>query len=416
MLEYMNKKVLIISGIIALVALTYTVSYNMAIRKFNNVISGINERQSMYNKISDIDQIIRQEYIGDIDENMLQEELAKGYINGLYNTDCNYLTPNEYKMYLAEKSGKTIDIGATFVKSLDSNIEITSIFEGSAAANANLKVGDIITKINGKDVSNIGFDKAIKLLQGNNNNKIDIDLYRNNSDIKQFSVTLQISQYQNSHILSRLINNNIGYINILNFANGSANEFYNVFDTLQYQGAQGFIIDLRDTAYGEISNVAELLDKILPAGDLISIVNKTGESKVVYKSGDEEINVPINILINNNTKGAAEIFASAFKDYSKGLIIGEPTAGKAFEIKSFPLSDGSALCIPIANYTTPKSGILTNSGLAPDFIINMSTDDKYKLQRYSLSDESDIQLKEAINKLPIPEKSDSNDNNNLDED
>lgn len=402
----MNKRIIVLSGTIVLMAITaavtYSFSYRHAMKKFNNMVAGINERHAMYNKLGDIDQVIRQEYIDEIDEAYLKESLCNGYINGLKDSSCEYLTSAEYKLCLANRAGKTVNSGIDIIKNECGYIEVINVANESAAQEAGIKVGDIILKINNIDVKELSYTKCVRNLTGSIGSHISLSITRPSNINEKSNIDLNLKKYQGNPIDHHMINENVGYLAIHKFTNESVQSFYNAIDELQYQGAQGFIIDIRNNNIGDINNVAKILDKILPAGDIISKIDKASESKILYTSSDEEFSLPIAILINNETIGAAEIFASAIKDYNKGTIIGENTKGQTVENKIVPLSDGTAVNLPIAHYVTPNSGIITNVGLAPNIYIEMPIEAKYRLERRNLNVEDDNQLQEAIKTLNIP--------------
>lgn len=379
------------------VAVTYNIAFNVAMSHFNQKVAGINERQAMFNKLSDVDQSIRQDYVGTIDEKLLQESLCNGYIRGLTDAYSLYMPEEVYKIYNAFENGKSFNIGVTTIQNSKGQIEIVDVQPQSPAESAGIKKGDIILKINNYDTSTVKYEESLIKLNGTPGSKINICLLREQSETIKITVTC--SKVEMNNIDYSIINNKVGYISIYRFDSLLPKKFEEAISELKNQGAESYIIDLRNNFFGNIEYSAKVLDCLLPAGDLISTVDKNGESKLLYTSGDSSMDLKFVVLVNKHTSGASEIFASAVKDYGAAKIIGESTAGKTTCNKVIPISDGSAILFPIAHYVTKDSVILTGVGLLPDKVITMPGDKKDLLIRRNLKLEDDNQVQGALKEL-----------------
>lgn len=394
---FKSKKFIIcmsVTLIAVVIAITYAVGYNAAMNRFNKVLSEVNERQIMYAKLSEVDQVVRQNYLGQIDEEKLRESMCSGYISGIDQYYAEYLDAEEYKSYSDLKSSKYSDIGIQSINT-NGNIEVVAVVDSSPAQKADIQKGDIITAIDSKSVKDIGYDKSILLLSKAIGSKTQIDFIRNSEENKTVEVTHE-SYQKNPVTYTMLENNTIGKITISEFSSESVSAFDHAVSELKNNSAQSFILDLRNCKGNEITYAAQILDKILPDGALISTVDKNGESNVLYTSNAMEFQYPIAVLVNSGTSGAGELVASAIKDYQKGEVIGQTTAGNTTLKKDYPLSDGSAIIIDIAHYTTKSGNIITNVGVTPTKEVELSSEKRALLDRNNLSINDDDQVQSAI--------------------
>ncbi len=390
-----------ISLIAVIVAVTYSVAYNIAMSQFNKKVAGVNERQAMFDKLSDVDQTVRQDYIGKIDESKLQESLCEGYIEGLPDSYSLYMSDEVYKLYTEIESGKSFNIGVTTILNDKKQNEIVYVLPGSPAEKAGLLKGDVISKINNFVCESSNYEESLLRLTGTQGKNIDLRILRKQgaNQIDDIKVTVTCEKTEMMDIEYSLLKDNIGYISIYNFDSLVTKKFENSLNDLHNQGAQNYIIDLRNNLFGKMEYSAQLLDYLLPSGDLISTINKDGEKKLVYSSSGSMVSSKFVVLVNSNTSGSGEIFASAMRDYNAAKIIGENTTGRTTYNKVFRRSDNSAVLIPTAHYVTNKSGILTGIGLLPDKVVVMPTSSRELLDRRSLNLSDDVQVQEAIKEL-----------------
>lgn len=400
-----EHKVALICFTISVIAITATVTYaiafNVAMSNFNQKIAGVNERQSMFKKLSEVDQAVRQDYIGKIDEKVLQESLCNGYIDGLPDSYSFYMSEELYKMYSAIEAGKAFNIGVTIMENSSGQIEVIDVQDASPAQNAGIQKGDVLLKIDNVTIDSDSYKEALIRLTGTPGTVLNIQLLRNQDvarpETLKVSVTCAKTTIKN--IGYSMINNKVGHISIYRFDDLILKNFEAAMADLNSQGAESYIIDLRNNFIGKMEYSAQVLDYLLPSGDLISILDKDGQQKLIYSSGASSVNSKFTVLINSNTSGAGEIFASAMKDYNAAKIIGERASGKTTSDKVVSLSDGSAVLLPVAHYVTKNSGILTGVGLIPDQVVTLSTTDRTLLDIGELALDKDIQVQEALKEL-----------------
>lgn len=406
----MSKRVsigMVIALMAVTAAVTFPVSYQMAMNQFNQTVADVNERQEMYDKLATVDQRVRQNYLGEIDEAKLRDGMCEGYLAGLQDGQSGYLTAEQYQAYLKGEQEQTVGIGVHTIRDPDGNLEVVEVIPASPAEQEGLQKGDVIIAIDGKEVKRLGYHESVAKLRGDAGSKIALDLLRLEqpeqeeaaSHLSTVQITLTRASYQENAVSYRLIDADVGYVAISSFAPKTAEQFSSAVNALLEQGARGFVFDVRSCTGDSVESAAKMLDILLPAGNLIGSMDKKGEKQFLYDSDAKELNLPMSVVINSGSYGAAELFASAIKDYHKGILVGETTAGQGSEQKVFPLADGSAIRLTVGNYITPESGVFTGVGIQPEREIVLSEAQRALLDRHSLDEAEDAQLLAAITAL-----------------
>lgn len=400
----MNKRVLI-SGAIVLAALTatvtYTVTFKVAMNKFNQVVSEVNERQAMYQKLSDIDQTIRQDYIGEIDEDKINDGIAKGYISGLDNSEVIYKNKEDYKSYTTANDEKATYIGIDHCEDEQGYIKVLNVWSNSPAEREDIKSGDRIVSISNIDLKSLGYENASNMLFGKSNAKVNLRIKRTNENNEEVEIdkSIILPKKNTNTVQYEIIEDNIGYIRIPMFLENTRNDFEEAVEKLKSDAVSGFVVDLRGCKSNNYENMVSLADTILPEGDMVNTVDRDGNKEVRYKTTSGEFDYPLEFLVDNRTAGAAEIFASAIKDYRKASVIGEKTKGRCQRIRSVQLSDGSGIAFPIAYYTTSVNDQINGNGVQPNIEVKMSSEQSELLMSRALKLSDDPQVSEAIKQL-----------------
>ncbi|XOQ48044.1 MAG: Carboxy-terminal processing protease CtpA [Eubacteriales bacterium] len=395
---------------VALVAVTASITvsltYVYAMKSFNSKVADINERQAMYTKLSEIDQKTRQVYIGSVNEKELNDGICAGYAAGLGNAQAKYLSAEKYKAYLNSSSEKSVGVGIKTVQDKDGNMEVIEVTPGSPAEKSGIKKGDTVVSVDDKEVIRLTYGDALNKLDGVAGSTVKLGILRQeNTEQKAeakaslLSITVTRAEYAEQTLTSSMINGNVAYLKIAAFTDSNAEQFNNLLAARIKEGAFGIVIDLRSNSGGSIRGMAEMLDTLLPAGNTVSYKDKTGKVTVQYTSGPNTVNLPISVIVNRNTFGAAEIFAADIKDYKRGLLVGEKTAGLGTKDEVKPLSDGSAIILPVANYLTLNGEIFTGKGIDVDIQKELTSEQEALLVRNQLKAEQDPQLQAAVSAL-----------------
>lgn len=404
-------------------AVTVSLTYDYAMKNFNAKMADVNERQAMYTKLSEMDQKARQEYIGTVDETALNDGICAGYLAGLGDAQAKYLSAEKYKEYLGANKQKSVGVGIKTVRDADGNMEVIQVMPNSPAEKSGIKKGDTIVSVDDKEVLRLTYGDALNKLDGLVGSKVKLGILRGDSASSAassssstaseassgsgqaavkadlLSITVTRGEYVEQTVTSSMINGNIAYLKISEFSDSNAAQFSSALTARMKAGAAGIIIDLRNNSGGSVKGMAAMLDLLLPAGNTVSYKDKSGKVTVEYRSDSNAVSLPVSVLVNQNTLGAAEIFASDIKDYKKGLLVGEKTAGYGTKDEVVPLSDGSAMILSVANYLTLNGAVFNGHGIDVDIEKKLTDTQQNLLNKDSLPGEQDPQLQTAISAL-----------------
>lgn len=405
----MNRKLswgAIIAIVAIAVAITVSLTYVYAMRIFNSKVADINERQAMYTKLSEIDQKTRQKYIGKIDETVLNDGICAGYVAGLGDTQAKYLSAEKYKEYLNSNRSKNIGVGIRTIKDNDGNMEVIKVMPNSPAEKGGIKKGDTIISIDDKEIVRITYGDALNKLDGTSGSKVKFGILRRTvkpgekePTAQKLNITVIRAEYTEQTITSSMINGNVAYFKITEFKENDPEQFNTMLVSRIKAGAGGIIIDLRSNSGGNIKAMSQILDTLIPAGNTVSYKDKNGKTTVEYTSNPNEVSLPISVIVDRNTFGAAEIFASNIKDYKKGLLVGEKTAGYGTKDEVMPLSDGSAFKVSVADYLTLNGNTFTRKGIEVDVNKVLTAQQQEKLIKNQLNVDEDSQIQAAVSAL-----------------
>ena len=357
-----------------------------AILTYVAAIGGFGSKQYLDDarRYIEIEKIIDDNYIGDADYNELYNAAAAAMVKSIGDKWSYFMNAEEYEAYKLSSSNEYSGIGVSVKVNSSGEFEVFSVEESSPAANAGIAVGDIITAIDGVDVSDKTLEDVSLLIRSKVNKDFPMTL-ESGGDTKTVTVACEII-YKNP-VSSRLLDGNIGYIKISNFEAGSSENTKKAIEQLLQTGATSFIFDVRNNPGGLLTELVDLLDYILPEGDLFISVDKSGK-ETVQTSDKVSLKNKMIVLVNGNSYSAAEFFAAALQEYNWATVVGEQTTGKARSQITLELSDGSAVHISTHKYLTPNRVDLAEAGgVTPD--IAVAQDDE----------KTDKQLETAINAL-----------------
>ena len=397
----MNSKAQKIYKIVMLIIITALISSLVTIIVVNekfasainikNIASG-DGTTGIETALSSIRSILEDEYIGELDDEQMLEMAIKGYVAGVGDQYTVYYTPEEMNQEYDTAMGNYVGIGIYMIVNYEEGtITVVEPMEGSPAEKAGLLAGDIITKVEGEEITPENVNEMSNKIKGEEGTKVKLEIKRN-EEIKE--VEVERKKIEVSHIDSRMLEDNIAYIKISDFDGGTAKEFKENYETLKGQGAKSLIIDLRDNGGGVVDEAIDILEMICDKDSTLLIeTDKDGNETVTKSEKNPTIDVPIKVLVNENTASASEILAGALKDNNKATIIGTKTYGKGVIQTLMRLSDGSGLKVTTAEYCTPNRNKINKIGIEPDIVVELPENAK------ELTDENDSQLQKAIEEL-----------------
>lgn len=375
------------------IILTSMITLVFSLEIFNNKVLNISEKEKLYSKISEVDRVINQYYVDEYNIDDIVQNAAVGMVSGLKDRYSRYLNKQQMQYYLDSSNGTLVGIGISVKLSIDGYIEIVSVYENSPASLDGVLKGDIILKVNGKDVKEMGYESAVNSVRGSEGSFVDITFKRNDRILEK---KIERKKIEVTSVESRMIGND-GYIKIIEFNQSTIDQFKRSLKSLSDSGAKSLIFDVRNNLGGTLDSVVAMLDMLLPEGPIVSATYKGDKTSVLAKSDAKEINLPMVVLANSNTASAGELFTAALKDYNKATIVGEKTYGKGVMQTLIPLSDGTGVNLTTAYFNPPKSGNFNNKGILPDIEIKLT--DEQKQNFINLDENTDPQLKTALEVL-----------------
>ena len=345
-------------------------------------------------KIKYLENMIDEEYLGEISTDKLEEGVYAGLIYGLGDVYSRYYTKDEYEQESVTTEGSYVGIGVAMQKYTAGGVQIVECYKGSTAEEAGVKVDDVITAINGEDITDTELQDVVSMIKDNEDKDVVLTVQRKGEDTQE--ITVKVSTVELPSVFGEMLDENTGYIQITEFKGVTVEQYEEVFADLKEQGMERLVVDLRDNPGGLLNVVCDILRDILPEGLIVYTEDKNGNRSEETCDGKNPLDMPLAVLVNGNSASASEIFAGAVKDYGLGTIVGTTTYGKGVVQSIRQLSDGSAVKLTIANYYTPKGNSINKTGIQPDVEVELSPE---LLNQEEITHEEDNQLQAALNSL-----------------
>ena len=345
-------------------------------------------------KTGEIEELINAYYLDEIDGQKVEDTMYTGMVAGLEDPYSVYYSKEELESMEESISGAYSGIGATLTQDPDTGeLSVVSCFDGTPAQEAGLQPGDVITGWNGKSVEGMELSELVSKIKTDPEKQLTLEIER---DGETLEVELTRREVQIPTVEYEMLDNQIGYIRLVEFDEVTADQFKEALEDLENQNMEKLIIDVRNNPGGVLQVVCDMLDQLLPEG-LIVYTEDKNENRKEYTSDEEhQFTKPLAVLANENSASASEIFAGAIQDYGIGTIVGTTTFGKGIVQRTFYLSDGTGVKLTVAKYYTPKGHDIHKKGITPD--VEIELDEELKNQS-SISHEEDNQLQKAIEVL-----------------
>lgn len=390
----MNKKIslgIAISLVAIGCAITFVLTWTVSLNVYNSKLGTSEKYEGVYAKLREIDATVRQNYIGTVSDDALEASTINGYIAGIGDKYASYIAPSAY--YELQQTQSGVILGAGFEAEEDSSgyLKITTVYKGSSAELNGVLSGDIITAIDGKSLLSMQPGQAMERLSGEVGTRLALQLLRDGESI---SVNLIRQQLEIESVSTRILDNNIGYIQISSFNAKTAEQFATALNTLNAVGAKALIIDVRQNPGGIVSALKPILNQFVPSAIAATVEYSDGSRKTLIETDStNSITMPTAVLVDGGTVSAAKL-ASVLRDEAGALIVGSQTFGKGVMQNTYEFSDGSALTLSVGKIYT-KSGTWNETGLKPDYSVDLAGG----AIPGNISDDADSQLQKAIEVL-----------------
>lgn len=297
----------------------------------------------------------------------LEEAAIKGYVEGLGDEYTEYLTKDEYEELMVSVNGNYVGIGVYMTKDRYDNIIVLLPIEGSPAEEAGLQTGDIIKKINGEECTGKDLTLISNKIKGEEGSTVELEILRGEETLTK---TIERRTVQVNQMKSKMLENNIGYIQLMGFDDGCHEEFEEKVDELVEKGAKSLIIDVRDNGGGVVDEAIDIVELFLPKDKTIMIEREKNKEEMATKAKkDAKYNINVVVLSNENSASASEIFIGALKDNGVAKIVGTKTYGKGVMQEVVKLSTGGALKVTIEEFRTPNGNEIHKKGIEPDITV-----------------------------------------------
>ena len=350
---------------------------------------------SVIKKLNMLQEYIDAYYLDDYEQENLESGLLNGFMSGLGDPYSCYYTKEDYQSLTEEDSGEYKGIGITVMQdSLTGEVVIEQVMKDQPAYKAGIESGDIITAVDNEKVEGLRLNEVVHRIKHSKDEKVKISISR---EEKELEFLVDKANIVIQSVESEMKEGTIGYISVSQFIENTDEQFIEAVDKLEKEGMTGLVLDLRDNGGGLVDSCVNMVSRIIPEGDLIVYTEDKNGGKIEYNSNsDKVLDVPIVILVNEDTASASEIMTGCLKDYGLAEVLGTQTFGKGIVQSIVPFVDGSAMKLTVAKYYTPKGNDIHKLGIEPDIKMEISEAEWKAAQE---NPGKDTQLKKAIRLL-----------------
>ena len=357
------------------------------------------ERYQKFDQLLEMMDLVNQIYYQEVDEKAMLQGAAAGLLEAIDDPYTFYYTPEEFeKMWEDDEgsyAGVGIQISGNYVTQL---CTITRVFEGGPAMAAGVKKGDILYKVEDLFVTADTLDEAVSIMRGTPGTDVNVSFIRSG---EPYDVVLTRATVQVNRVDHTMLDDNIGYIYLYEFAGTCADEFEAALKDLTDKGIKGLIIDLRDNGGGWVESARQIGDLFLDAGTLCYLEDKAGNREYTRTTTNhKEITLPLVILVNENTASSSEILSGALQDRANATIVGTQSFGKGIvQVVVGVGEEGAGMQVTQAQYYTPNGNAVHKIGITPDIVAEMPEDGETMFELGDLSDAQLAAAYEAMQKI-----------------
>lgn len=317
--------------------------------------------------------LINEKYLGETDGDTLTDGAIKGMLDSLGDKYTTYIDEELMAGFMQQVSGDVYGIGIYIAEDETGQYVILSPMEESPAQKAGIQAGDILKAVEGERCDTMSLDGAVSKMRGLEGTSVEITIERDGTEHTYIIERYKLGQTKTVYGEILEENSDIAYLRISEFSLQTATEFAKQINTLLEDGFGGVILDLRDNGGGEVNSAVEIARIFVPEGPIVHVVSADG-SVDTRNATEAQLDVPMVVLVNENTASASEILAGALKDSDTAKLVGTQTFGKGLVQGVYQYADGTAMKITEAKYLTPNKNDINGVGIKPDVTVDLAED------------------------------------------
>ncbi|MGN0588285.1 MAG: S41 family peptidase [Ruminiclostridium sp.] len=398
----MNKKISIgitISLVAIACALTFVVTMSFSLNMYNGKIADVQQREEMYTKMQEIDSYIKSYSIYETDDTETKIGVYSGYLNGIDDKYAKYYTTNEYYYKTQLENGVLTGLGMELGREQGGYISVTGVYEDSPAYESGIIEGDVITSVGGVSVLELGYEAALSQLKfGDEGTKQRFKVSRSGEETEY---NLGRRTFTIVSVQGLLLDNGVLYLNFNSLNAKTGEQIEEILSRYNAGDIKGYIFDLRDCCSNVYPAVSGVLNSFIGGTRLADMVYRNNSTKPLAETdGNTFTNLPISIIINERTGGAAELMAVSLRDFNNAKLVGAQTMGYGTIQEARAFSDGTAIEISVARVRTVNE--LSNyneNGISPEFAVEYTGAPEEDPMNYAQT--MDEQLKKAVEVINI---------------
>ena len=359
------------------------------------------QRQIPSTKLITLENLILDLFPNEVDLTEIEDAAADAMVAALGDPWSYYIPASEYDRLMESVENSYVGIGITLTDARETgSFRVHAVIPEGPADQAGMRKDDVIIEVEGESVEGLSLTDISARIKGEEGTQVSITVQR-----QEETLTLSVTRNRINTVVAKgnLLNGTIGYVRIENFVARSAEETLAVIEDLIAQGATKLILDVRCNSGGYEDELVKILDHLLPEGILVSNSDKAGKTET-FESDEEFLDMPMVVLVNEDSYSAAELFAAVLREYDAARIVGSRTVGKGYYQNLFRLEDGSAVDLSVGRYFTSKGENLEGIGLIPDVEVAMDDADYEALYYGILAQDQDVQLQAAVELLTGEER------------
>lgn len=317
-----------------------------------------------YFELEKVKSIIDQYYIRDVQDEELLDGTLSGMVEYLGDGHSAFYTQEDYSYFDEKSSFSNIGLGMLLRKTGEQYPVVQRVFADTPAYDAGIAAGDTLLSVDGKDLRALDLDGVLGRIRGVEGTKAKV-VVQSGTESREVELARKVSDLQ--MVMTDMINAKVGYLNIVEFSGDSVNDFKKATQTLDSEGAQAAVIDLRGNQGGNISQAMEIADLLLGEGKVAYVMGKEKESNSWKSSKDVSYEKPLILLVDENTEGVSEVFAAALQEQGRAKVLGMKTRGSAVMTAFFEVpSTGNVVKLVTGRYFTAGGAQIDGNGVTPD--------------------------------------------------